>query len=93
MTKSGRAVVLPTSMHLATDAAPVAVTAGSDTPLTMNPGLADPSPANFESASRPEIEARPEKMRIAPTSAFRHLPASGADDSHGDIGLAHRGRG
>ena len=40
-------------MHLATDRAPCAVTAGPDTPLVMNAGPADFSPANFGSGARP----------------------------------------
>ena len=40
-------------MHLATDRAPCAVTADSDTPLVMNAEPADFSPANFGSGARP----------------------------------------
>jgi hypothetical protein len=40
-------------MHLATDRAPAAVTAGSDTPLVLNAGPADLSPANFGSGGHP----------------------------------------
>ena len=53
-------LVFATSVHLAIAGAPVAVTAGADTPLLVNAGPGDPSPAIFESASRVEIDERPE---------------------------------
>jgi hypothetical protein len=50
----------PHPCNLAIAGAPVAVTAGADTPLVVNAGPGDPSPAIFESASRVEIDQRPE---------------------------------
>ena len=47
-------------MHLAADGEPAAVTASSDTPPETIAGPADPAPQDFESASRVEIEERPE---------------------------------
>ena len=51
-------------MHLATDRAPCAVTADSDTPLVMNAGPADFSPAKFRKRGPPDPGGLPRYARV-----------------------------
>ena len=56
-------LLIATSMHLATDRAPCAVTADSDTPLVMNAGPADFSPAKFRKRGPPDPGGLPRYAR------------------------------